>query len=116
MWLNIYGGRSFNDITQYPVFPWILTNYQSKDLDINKRDFSLPMGMMILDDYKNLAEERANGYLEVYQNLKNEFESLYPNFNFDTYLEKGEEYYHSYNKKILKRKLKEEKKNKNKDE
>ena len=27
MWLNIFSGRSFNDLTQYPVFPWIITNY-----------------------------------------------------------------------------------------
>ena len=25
--LNIYSNRSFNDLTQYPVFPWILTQY-----------------------------------------------------------------------------------------
>ena len=23
MWLNIYANRSFNDLSQYPVFPWI---------------------------------------------------------------------------------------------
>jgi hypothetical protein len=28
MWLNIFGNRSYNDITQYPVFPWILSNYE----------------------------------------------------------------------------------------
>jgi len=28
MWLNIYGNRSYNDISQYPVFPWILSNYE----------------------------------------------------------------------------------------
>ena len=116
MWLNIYGGRSFNDITQYPVFPWILINYQSNDLNKNIRDFSLPMGMMVPDCYKSLSEERQYRYLEVYHNLKNEFEGLYPNFKFETYLEKGEEYYHSYNNKMVKMKLKEEKKNKNKEE
>ena len=28
MWLNIYGNRSYNDISQYPVFPWVLSNYE----------------------------------------------------------------------------------------
>ena len=28
MWLNIFGNRSYNDISQYPVFPWILINYE----------------------------------------------------------------------------------------
>lgn len=37
-------GRTYNDLNQYPVFPWILTNYESKDLDLglssNYRDLS----------------------------------------------------------------------------
>ena len=28
MWLNIYGNRSYNDISQYPIFPWILGSYE----------------------------------------------------------------------------------------
>ena len=28
MWFNIFGNRSYNDISQYPVFPWILSNYK----------------------------------------------------------------------------------------
>ena len=32
MLLNKYGGRSFHDINQYPVFPWILSDYDSDKL------------------------------------------------------------------------------------
>ena len=28
MWLNIFGNRSYHDISQYPVFPWILSSYE----------------------------------------------------------------------------------------
>ena len=28
-------GRSYNDLNQYPVFPWILTDYSSPSLDLN---------------------------------------------------------------------------------
>ena len=28
MWMNFYGNRSYNDISQYPIFPWILSNYE----------------------------------------------------------------------------------------
>ena len=28
MWLNIFSNRSYNDISQYPVFPWILSSYE----------------------------------------------------------------------------------------
>lgn len=32
MALNLMAGRTFNDITQYPVFPWILADYSSEEL------------------------------------------------------------------------------------
>ena len=34
MKLNTYAGRSFNDVNQYPVFPWILADYTSPSLDL----------------------------------------------------------------------------------
>ena len=34
MHLNTLAGRSFNDWTQYPVFPWILADYTSERLDL----------------------------------------------------------------------------------
>ena len=66
MWLNIYGNRSFNDLSQYPVFPWILRNYR----DVNKkqlRDLSLPMGMMNLGDK---SEQRKELFILNYETLK----------------------------------------------
>ncbi|XP_073823647.1 LOW QUALITY PROTEIN: WD repeat and FYVE domain-containing protein 3-like [Musca autumnalis] len=48
MHLNTLAGRSYNDLMQYPVFPWILADYDSEELDFNNpktfRDFSKPMG------------------------------------------------------------------------
>ena len=110
MWINIYSGRSFNDITQYPVLPWTLIDFDINGLNKKKRDFSLPMGMIEIDSL-SLSSKRKKGYLDVYQNSKKEFEEINPDFDFDIYLQKGEEYYHSYNAKILKMQLKEEKKN-----
>uniref|UniRef100_A0AAV1V083 Uncharacterized protein n=1 Tax=Peronospora matthiolae TaxID=2874970 RepID=A0AAV1V083_9STRA len=50
MALNTFAGRSFNDLTQYPVFPWVLSNYESPTLDLsdpaNFRDLSKPMGAL----------------------------------------------------------------------
>jgi len=47
--LNILSGRSFNDLCQYPVFPWVLSNYTSEEIpDLNDksnfRDLTKPMG------------------------------------------------------------------------
>lgn len=48
MHLNTLAGRSYNDLMQYPVFPWILADYDSIDLDLNDsatfRDLAKPMG------------------------------------------------------------------------
>ncbi|EDQ86428.1 uncharacterized protein MONBRDRAFT_38432, partial [Monosiga brevicollis MX1] len=64
MYLNSQSDRSFNDLAQYPVFPWILADYESPELDLNDpqtfRDLSKPMGAMTesrLQDYMNRYEE-----------------------------------------------------------
>ncbi|XP_051994075.1 lipopolysaccharide-responsive and beige-like anchor protein isoform X2 [Xyrauchen texanus] len=50
MFLNTISGRTFNDLNQYPVFPWVITNYDSEDLDLtlpsNYRDLSKPIGAL----------------------------------------------------------------------
>ncbi|CAB1115756.1 unnamed protein product [Ectocarpus sp. CCAP 1310/34] len=48
MGLNTLAGRSFNDLCQYPVFPWVLSDYTSDELDLSDdkvfRDLKKPMG------------------------------------------------------------------------
>lgn len=48
MHLNTLAGRSYNDLMQYPVFPWILADYESEELDFTNpktfRNFAKPMG------------------------------------------------------------------------
>ena len=50
MYVNFLGGRSFNDLSQYPVFPWVISDYTSEHLDLNNpsvyRDLSKPIGTM----------------------------------------------------------------------
>ncbi|KAK2997904.1 hypothetical protein RJ639_025413, partial [Escallonia herrerae] len=67
MILNTLAGRSYNDLTQYPVFPWILADYSSESLDFNKsstfRDLSKPVGALeskrfevFEDRYRNFSD------------------------------------------------------------
>lgn len=60
MQLNTLAGRSYNDITQYPVFPWILSDYKSKHLDLanpsSYRDLSKPVGALNVDRLKKFQE------------------------------------------------------------
>ncbi|XP_067052011.1 protein FAN-like isoform X3 [Acropora muricata] len=50
MYLNSLADRSFNDLTQYPVFPWILADYKCDALDLNNestfRELSKPIGAL----------------------------------------------------------------------
>lgn len=51
MHLNTLSGRTFNDLTQYPVFPFILADYSSPMLDLDRestfRNLTKPMGAQV---------------------------------------------------------------------
>ncbi|KAK7270292.1 hypothetical protein RIF29_23324 [Crotalaria pallida] len=48
MHLNTLAGRGYSDLTQYPVFPWVLADYESENLDFSDpktfRRLDKPMG------------------------------------------------------------------------
>lgn len=50
--------RTFNDLTQYPIFPWVLSDYVSDELDLNCadsfRDLTKPIGALNPDRLKRL--------------------------------------------------------------
>ena len=52
MLLNKYGGRSFNDLSQYFVFPWVISDYSSSTLSYKKpetyRQFKYPIAAISL--------------------------------------------------------------------
>lgn len=49
-YLNILSGRSFNDLTQYPVYPWVLSDYVSETINLQDpsvyRDLTKPIGAL----------------------------------------------------------------------
>ncbi|XP_070168015.1 neurobeachin isoform X6 [Polyergus mexicanus] len=65
MFLNTIAGRTYNDLNQYPVFPWVLTNYETKELDLslpsNYRDLSKPIGALN-PNRRAYFEERFQGW------------------------------------------------------
>lgn len=81
MVINTLAGRSFNDLTQYPVFPWVLSDYTSEHLDLNDensfRDLSKPMGAQ--------GEKRRYGFIERYNALKTVDDPLAPPFHYGTH-------------------------------
>lgn len=63
MQLNTLAGRTFNDLTQYPVFPHVIADYTSKELDLSNpltfRDLSKPMGAQTPARFERLKERLA---------------------------------------------------------
>ena len=101
MWLNIYSGRSFNDLTQYPVFPWIISNYKTDDLEDenNFRNLSIPIGMMEFNDKSIMRKET---FIDQYDTVKNDLKETNHDFNYQEYLKKGDDYFYNYRNKKLK--------------
>uniref|UniRef100_A0A8C1N3Y0 Neurobeachin n=1 Tax=Cyprinus carpio TaxID=7962 RepID=A0A8C1N3Y0_CYPCA len=78
MFLNTISGRTYNDLNQYPVFPWVITNYDSEDLDLtlpsNYRDLSKPIGA--------LNPKRAAFFSERFESWEDE---QVPKFHYGTH-------------------------------
>lgn len=66
MGLNSLAGRTYADLAQYPVFPWVLSDYSSQTLDLRDprvyRDLSRPMGA--------LGAARLHGLKERYKEME----------------------------------------------
>ena len=101
MWLNIYANRSFNDLSQYPVFPWTLTDFEDPlqkeiiqnnnindntninnnkiiepkiEKDYEYRDLSIPIGMLEVNDK---CIQRKELFIESYEEIKSQSEEFF---------------------------------------
>lgn len=81
MHINTMAGRTFNDLTQYPVFPWVIANYTSEELDLsdhrNFRDLTKPMGCQ--------TPERQAEFRERYQSFAEMADHNAPPFHYGTH-------------------------------
>ncbi|XP_061652888.1 neurobeachin-like protein 1 isoform X2 [Phyllopteryx taeniolatus] len=61
MQLNTIAGRTYNDLAQYPVFPWVLADYTSEELDLLDplvfRDLSKPVAVQNNRNAKAVREK-----------------------------------------------------------
>nr|XP_012593737.1 lysosomal-trafficking regulator isoform X3 [Microcebus murinus] len=67
--LNKHAGRSFNDLMQYPVFPFILADYVSETLDLNDPSIYRNLSKPIAVQYK----EKEDRYVDTYKYLEEEY-------------------------------------------
>ncbi|OKL63698.1 hypothetical protein UA08_00718 [Talaromyces atroroseus] len=81
MLINTLAGRTFNDLTQYPVFPWVLADYTSEELDLDDhksfRDLSKPMGCQ--------NPEREAEFRERYKSFAEMGDENAPAFHYGTH-------------------------------
>lgn len=81
MLVNTMAGRTFNDLTQYPVFPWVLADYTSEDLDLSNprsfRDLTKPMGCQ--------TAERQAEFKDRYQSFAEMGDQNSPPFHYGTH-------------------------------
>lgn len=81
MLINTLAGRTFNDLTQYPVFPWVIADYTSDKLDFSNpktfRDLSKPMG--------GQTNPRAQQFRERYDALNSLQDHNSPPFHYGTH-------------------------------
>ena len=74
MFLNKSAGRSFNDLMQYPVFPFVISDYTSDSINFKDgklfRDLSKPMAVQ--------EKQREQFYIQQFNYLKGECERQEP--------------------------------------
>ena len=68
MYLNTLAGRSYNDITQYHIFPWVIKDYSSDflklyDVELTFRNLEQPMGCLNPQRLKNFKNVINNGMM-----------------------------------------------------
>jgi hypothetical protein len=81
MLVNTMGGRTSTDLSQYPVFPWVLRDYTSEKLDLSDalvyRDLTKPMGAQ--------SPEREATYRDRYNAFAEMNDSETPAFHYGTH-------------------------------
>ena len=77
--LNKYGGRSFNDLGQYPIFPWVLKDYTSPSLiesSMIYRDFTYPIAA-ISELKRKEADQKLNALVREGKDRPFQFDAHY---------------------------------------
>lgn len=91
MKLNSIAGRTYNDIGQYPVFPWVLADYKSDRLNLRDpkvfRDFQYPIGAQ-LESQRELLNSKYKDLNEAYGEMTSKTDdltSVFPPFHFGSH-------------------------------
>ena len=85
LFLNFASGRTFNDLAQFPVMPWVLCNYVSQSIDLedesNYRVLYKPVGAL---NASRLAEFKKR-FVEMQADHNSSEEGTIPPFLYGTH-------------------------------
>lgn len=82
--LNKISGRSYNDLMQYPVFPWIITDYSSDLLDLTVADSYRKLMKTISTQYEETEEHYVTNYNYLVQQM-NEYQSIIKPYHYSSH-------------------------------
>lgn len=97
MYLNTISGRSYQDLNQYPIFPWVIADYESEKLDLNTpasfRDLSkvfflhhhsfyFKLLLLVFQPIGALNPTRKSFFVERYNNWESD---TIPAFHYGTH-------------------------------
>lgn len=85
MHLNTIAGRTYNDLGQYPIFPWVLADYSSPVLDLKDirsfRDLRWPIGAQTIEQREFLMSK----YEDLQSLYDPDDDSTLPPFHYGTH-------------------------------
>ena len=55
--VNKFSGRSFNDLSQYPIFPWVIADYQSQSYEELQAQIKEDKGLRDLFTHTGIMSE-----------------------------------------------------------
>ena len=89
--INIFSNRSLKDLTQYPVFPWILHDYsilvynkKEKQSQLRIRQLDLPMAQIGIDPKINESSRKLN-YETNYNIFMEELDESIKNYTMEQF-------------------------------
>ena len=68
MLLNTLSGRTYNDLNQYPIFPWVLSDYKSDEIKLIKKDIYRDFSYPIYAQNEEIREKLKIKYQEFEEN------------------------------------------------
>lgn len=82
--LNKISGRSYNDLMQYPVFPWILTDYSSDVLDLTIAESYRKLAKTISTQYDENEEHYITNYNYLMQQ-SSDYQSILKPYHYSSH-------------------------------